>query len=149
MHRIFILQRNEISPTFLSNPSKITSGSNPEAADKIDWLYQQIIEAGTFKATSLKVAEAAKVIENTQRDVNIALINELSLIFSKLEIDTLEVLERRQREAGLRIANIVQGVGRQRQGVRLVQLQMSQTIQGCDAVPFSRGHETAPSIPGR
>ncbi len=72
---------------------KVTSGSTPIIADMIDSLYQQIITAGTFKASSIKVAEAAKVIENTQRDVNIALINELSLIFNRLNIDTYEVLE--------------------------------------------------------
>lgn len=72
---------------------KITSGSTPEAADAIDALYAQIITAGTYKATTIKVAEAAKVIENVQRDVNIALMNELSLIFHKLGIDTLEVLQ--------------------------------------------------------
>jgi UDP-N-acetyl-D-glucosamine/UDP-N-acetyl-D-galactosamine dehydrogenase len=72
---------------------KITSGSTPEAADYIDQIYSTIITAGTFKATSIKVAEAAKVIENTQRDVNIALVNELSLIFNKLSINTAEVLQ--------------------------------------------------------
>lgn len=72
---------------------KITSGSTPEVADAVDALYRQIITAGTHKTSSIKVAEAAKVIENTQRDVNIALINELSLIFHKLGIDTLEVLD--------------------------------------------------------
>lgn len=72
---------------------KITSGSTPEVADAVDQLYQQIITAGTHKASSIRVAEAAKVIENTQRDVNIALMNELSLIFYKLGIDTLEVLQ--------------------------------------------------------
>ena len=71
---------------------KVTSGSTPEIAEKIDQLYGSIISAGTHKASSIKVAEAAKVIENTQRDVNIALINELALIFKKLEIDTEEVL---------------------------------------------------------
>jgi UDP-N-acetyl-D-galactosamine dehydrogenase len=71
---------------------KVTSGSTPEVADDVDQLYKQIITAGTHKASSIKVAEAAKVIENTQRDVNIALMNELSLIFHKLGIDTLEVL---------------------------------------------------------
>ncbi|WP_211185390.1 Vi polysaccharide biosynthesis UDP-N-acetylglucosamine C-6 dehydrogenase TviB [Thalassotalea algicola] len=76
-------------PTIL----KVTSGSTPEIADKVDALYASIITAGTYKASSIKVAEAAKVIENTQRDVNIALINELSVIFNKLNIDTLEVLE--------------------------------------------------------
>jgi UDP-N-acetyl-D-galactosamine dehydrogenase len=72
---------------------KVTSGSTPEVADYVDALYASIITAGTHKASSIKVAEAAKVIENTQRDVNIALINELALIFHKLGIDTLEVLE--------------------------------------------------------
>lgn len=72
---------------------KVTSGSNPKVADFVDALYGQIIEAGTFKASSIRVAEAAKIIENTQRDVNIALINELSIIFSNLGIDTNEVLD--------------------------------------------------------
>ncbi len=72
---------------------KVTSGSTPEIAEFVDDLYKKIITAGTHKANSIKVAEAAKVIENTQRDVNIALINELSLIFNRLNIDTLEVLE--------------------------------------------------------
>lgn len=72
---------------------KVTSGSTPEIADFVDELYKTIITAGTHKASSIKVAEAAKVIENTQRDLNIALINELSLIFNRLKIDTLEVLE--------------------------------------------------------
>lgn len=72
---------------------KVTSGSTPETADKVDTLYRSVITAGTHLASSIKVAEAAKVIENTQRDLNIALINELSLIFNKLGIDTLEVLE--------------------------------------------------------
>lgn len=72
---------------------KVTSGSTPEVADFVDDLYTQIIEAGTFKASSIRVAEAAKIIENTQRDVNIALINELSIIFSHLNIDTNEVLD--------------------------------------------------------
>ncbi|WP_313071847.1 Vi polysaccharide biosynthesis UDP-N-acetylglucosamine C-6 dehydrogenase TviB [Melaminivora sp.] len=71
---------------------KVTSGSTPEVADAVDALYAQIITAGTHKASSIKVAEAAKVIENTQRDINIALMNELSLIFARLGIDTLEVL---------------------------------------------------------
>lgn len=71
---------------------KVTSGSTPKAADFVDSLYRAIIKAGTHKATSIKVAEAAKVIENTQRDVNIALINELALIFNRLGIDTEEVL---------------------------------------------------------
>lgn len=72
---------------------KVTSGSNEAVAEYVDSLYRSIIVAGTHKASSIKVAEAAKVIENTQRDVNIALINELSLIFDRLGIDTLEVLE--------------------------------------------------------
>ena len=72
---------------------KVTSGSTSAVAEEVDQLYRQIITAGTHKASSIKVAEAAKVIENTQRDVNIALMNELSLIFHKLGIDTLEVLE--------------------------------------------------------
>ena len=72
---------------------KITSGSTPEVAEEIDKLYQSIITAGTFKASSIKVAEAAKVIENTQRDLNIALVNELSVIFGRLGLDTLDVLE--------------------------------------------------------
>jgi UDP-N-acetyl-D-galactosamine dehydrogenase len=72
---------------------KVTSGSNPEIAEKVDQLYKRIIIAGTHKASSLKVAEAAKVIENSQRDINIAFVNELSLIFEKMGIDTHEVLE--------------------------------------------------------
>ena len=72
---------------------KVTSGSTPEIADKVDSLYKTIITAGTYKAASIKTAEAAKVIENTQRDVNIALINELAIIFNKLGIDTESVLE--------------------------------------------------------
>ncbi|CDM25726.1 Vi polysaccharide biosynthesis UDP-N-acetylglucosamine C-6 dehydrogenase TviB [Castellaniella defragrans] len=77
----------------VSTIRKVTSGSTPEVADLVDALYRQIITAGTHKAPSIKVAEAAKVIENTQRDVNIALINELALIFNRLGIDTLDVLE--------------------------------------------------------
>jgi len=77
----------------LPSIKKVTSGSTPAIADEVDALYAQIITAGTHKASSIKVAEAAKVIENTQRDVNIALMNELSLIFHKLGIDTLEVLQ--------------------------------------------------------
>ncbi len=77
----------------LSSIIKVTSGSTPEIADLVDSLYQEVISAGTHKASSIKVAEAAKVIENTQRDVNIALINELAIIFNKLGIDTEEVLE--------------------------------------------------------
>ena len=71
---------------------KVTSGSTPDIADEVDALYAGIITAGTHKASSIKVAEAAKVIENTQRDLNIALMNELSMIFSRLKIDTHEVL---------------------------------------------------------
>ena len=77
----------------LTKIKKITSGSTPEVADAVDALYLSIIVAGTHKASSIKVAEAAKVIENTQRDLNIALINELSVLFERLEIDTIEVLE--------------------------------------------------------
>ncbi len=77
----------------LTKIKKITSGSTPEVAEAVDALYRGIITAGTHKASSLKVAEAAKVIENTQRDLNIALINELSVIFARLGIDTLDVLE--------------------------------------------------------
>jgi UDP-N-acetyl-D-glucosamine/UDP-N-acetyl-D-galactosamine dehydrogenase len=75
------------------NITKITSGSTPDVAEYVDQLYRKIVVVGTHKASSIKVAEAAKVIENTQRDINIALINELSLIFKRLNIDTLEVLE--------------------------------------------------------
>ncbi|WP_323016918.1 Vi polysaccharide biosynthesis UDP-N-acetylglucosamine C-6 dehydrogenase TviB [Castellaniella sp.] len=77
----------------VSTIRKVTSGSTPEIAELVDALYRQIITAGTHKASSIKVAEAAKVIENTQRDVNIALINELALIFNRLGIDTLDVLQ--------------------------------------------------------
>ena len=77
----------------LTDIQKVTAGSSPEAANFIDTLYGSIISAGTYSASSIKVAEAAKVIENTQRDVNIALINELSLIFNKLNISTEEVLD--------------------------------------------------------
>jgi len=72
---------------------KVTSGSTPEIAEVIDQIYKSVISAGTFKASSIKVAEAAKVIENSQRDINIAFVNELSKIFNLLEIDTHEVLE--------------------------------------------------------
>ena len=72
---------------------KVTSGSTPEIATEVDALYSEIITAGTYKVRSIKIAEAAKVIENTQRDLNIAFVNELAIIFSKLNIDTLEVLE--------------------------------------------------------
>jgi len=77
----------------LTTIKKITSGSTVEVADEVDTLYRSIIEAGTWKASSLKVAEAAKVIENSQRDLNIAFVNELSVIFERIGIDTLEVLE--------------------------------------------------------
>lgn len=75
------------------NIMKVTSGSTPEVAELVDKLYREIIQVGTHKAPSIKVAEAAKVIENTQRDVNIALVNELALIFNKMGIDTQAVLE--------------------------------------------------------
>jgi UDP-N-acetyl-D-galactosamine dehydrogenase len=77
----------------LTTIKKITSGSTPAVANAVDSLYGSIIKAGTWKASSLKVAEAAKVIENTQRDLNIAFVNELSVIFDRLSIDTTEVLE--------------------------------------------------------
>lgn len=77
----------------VTNILKITSGSTPEVADFVDQVYNLVIEAGTHKAASIKVAEAARVIENTQRDVNIALINELALIFNRLGIDTEDVLK--------------------------------------------------------
>jgi len=77
----------------VTNIRKVTSGSTPEVADVVNDLYSEIVLAGTHKASSIRVAEAAKVIENTQRDVNIALINELALIFNKMGIDTQEVLE--------------------------------------------------------
>jgi UDP-N-acetyl-D-galactosamine dehydrogenase len=77
----------------ITNIKKVTSGSTPEIADLVDALYNEIITAGTHKVSSIRVAEAAKVIENTQRDLNIALMNELSLIFNKLGIDTMEVLQ--------------------------------------------------------
>ena len=72
---------------------KVTSGSTPDIAEKVDALYREIITAGTYKAESIRVAEAAKVIENTQRDLNIALINELAIIFNKMGIDTESVLK--------------------------------------------------------
>jgi UDP-N-acetyl-D-galactosamine dehydrogenase len=77
----------------VTNILKVTAGSTPKVAEKVDQLYASIISAGTYKVSSIKVAEAAKVIENTQRDVNIGLINELALIFSELGIDTEEVLK--------------------------------------------------------
>ncbi len=76
----------------LSSIVKVTSGSTPEAADRVDRLYALIVSAGTHRASSIRVAEAAKVIENTQRDVNIALVNELAMIFNRLGVDTGEVL---------------------------------------------------------
>lgn len=75
------------------NTVKVTSGSTAETAETVDALYASIISAGTFRASSIKVAEAAKVIENTQRDINIALVNELAILFNKLQIDTREVLK--------------------------------------------------------
>lgn len=77
----------------VSNIRKVTSGSNPETANTVDKLYQEIVVAGTYQAESIKVAEASKVIENTQRDVNIALMNELTLIFNRMGIDTEAVLK--------------------------------------------------------
>ncbi|QLE01917.1 nucleotide sugar dehydrogenase [Galbibacter sp. BG1] len=77
----------------LRNIMKVTSGSTPEKAEEIDQLYKAIIEAGTHKASSIKVAEASKIIENTQRDINISLVNELALIFDRIGVDTVEVLE--------------------------------------------------------
>ena len=77
----------------VTNILKVTSGSTPETADFVDSLYASVIVAGTHKASCLKVAEAAKVIENTQRDLNIALVNDLAILFNKLGIDTLEVLQ--------------------------------------------------------
>ncbi len=77
----------------LTHIRKVTSGSTPEAADKIDALYRSIIKAGTYKAPGIKVAEAAKVIENCQRDLNIAFVNELACLFERMEIDTRDVLE--------------------------------------------------------
>ena len=76
----------------LANIVKVTSGSTPEVAEFVDALYRQVVEAGTHRAGSIRVAEAAKVIENTQRDLNIALVNEFSLIFQRLGVDTAEVL---------------------------------------------------------
>lgn len=72
---------------------KVTSGSTPEIAEQVDQLYKSVITAGTYKAASIKVAEAAKVIENSQRDINIAFVNELAMIFNKMDIDTVDVLE--------------------------------------------------------
>lgn len=77
----------------LTKIKKVTSGSTPEIADRVDALYGQIIEAGTFKAASIKVAEASKAIENAQRDLNISFVNELALIFDRMQIDTQDVLE--------------------------------------------------------
>ena len=83
------MKKNDLKSTI----KKVTSGSTTEIATQVDELYKEIILEGTHKTKSIKIAEAAKVIENTQRDVNIALINELSLIFDKLNIDTESVLE--------------------------------------------------------
>ena len=80
---------------------KITSGSTPEIADLVDELYREIVTAGTHKAPSIKVAEAAKVIENTQRDLNIAIVNEFAMIFNHLGIDTEAVLDRRRHQVEL------------------------------------------------
>ena len=77
----------------LDNIIKITSGSTVGVSNIINNLYKKIISAGTFKASSIKIAEAAKVIENTQRDINIAFVNELSILFNKMGLDTTEVLE--------------------------------------------------------
>ncbi|MBT1704583.1 nucleotide sugar dehydrogenase [Chryseosolibacter indicus] len=77
----------------VSTIKKVTSGSTAEVAEKVDLLYKKIVKAGTHKASSIKVAEAAKVIENSQRDINIAFVNELALIFDRMGIDTIEVLE--------------------------------------------------------
>jgi len=77
----------------VTNIKKVTAGSTPEIADLVDLLYKEIITAGTYRAESIKVAEAAKVIENTQRDLNIALMNELAMIFNKMGIDTEAVLK--------------------------------------------------------
>ncbi len=85
----------------LTTITKVTSGSTPDAADFVDRLYGSIVKAGTHRASSIRVAEAAKVIENTQRDLNIALINELSLIFERMGIDTEEVLIGRGHEVEL------------------------------------------------
>lgn len=86
-----VLTRDKVNT--LTKIKKITSGSTPEVANTVDAVYASIITAGTHKASSIKVAEAAKVIENTQRDLNIALVNELSVIFDRIGIDTLDVLE--------------------------------------------------------
>ena len=77
----------------ITDIKKVTSGSTNEAAIAVDLIYQKIITAGTYKAENIKVAEAAKVIENTQRDINIAFINELSMLFDRMNIDTQEVLK--------------------------------------------------------
>ena len=77
----------------VKNILKVTSGSTPEIAESVDQLYKSVITAGTYKAASIKVAEAAKVIENSQRDINIAFVNELAMIFNKLGVDTIDVLE--------------------------------------------------------
>ena len=83
----------EIKSIPLQKLKKIVSGNNQETLAKIAQVYESVVKTGVYRASSIKVAEAAKVIENTQRDLNIALVNELALIFHRLEIDTLEVLE--------------------------------------------------------
>ncbi len=80
----------------LKNIIKVTAGSTPATAERVDELYNQIVQAGTFKASSIKVAEASKAIENAQRDLNISFVNELAIIFDKLDLDTSEVLEAAQ-----------------------------------------------------
>ena len=91
----------------VENIVKVTSGSNQKIANLVDSLYSKIIKAGTHKASSIKVAEAAKVIENTQRDINIALMNELSIIFNKLKIDTEEVLKAAGTKWNFYLLNLV------------------------------------------
>ncbi len=88
---------------------KVTAGSTPEIAQKVDALYASVIDAGTHLASSIKVAEASKVIENTQRDVNIALINELALIFDTMGIDTNEVIDAAARQSGI-LSSLPQGL---------------------------------------
>ena len=92
-----VIAQSGLTPEIRSTPSprlrRVVSGSNEAVADAIDHLYGEIITAGTWRASSIRVAEASKVIENTQRDLNIAFVNELSILFNRLGIDTLEVLE--------------------------------------------------------
>ena len=90
----------------ISKIKKITSGSTPDIAKLVDDLYNEIITVGTHKAPSIKVAEAAKVIENTQRDLNIALVNELSMLFSKLNIDTEDVLKAAESKWNFYLLNL-------------------------------------------